>query len=156
MNSVWPYLETVLRLCGGIQLGIAALNLFLSGLLGWKEDVARMPLLIREVFQVHAWFISLTLAIFAIMTWRFAQDMAAGTNDALRWLAAGIGSFWAFRTVLQVTYYSSNHWRGKPLRTAIHVALFTVYGGLAGSYLCAALGRNGPVKASDFVLTLPL
>src|ERR1043166_4923971 len=97
-------LVPVFQAAAVLQLGIALLNLFLVRLLNWKEDVARMPLLLREVFQVHAWFISITLAIFGVITWRFAIEMASGTNTVCQWLAAGIGIFWLIRAVLQVTY----------------------------------------------------
>lgn len=137
MNPFCPDLETMLRLCGVAQFGIAALNLFLARMLGWQEELARTPLLLREVFHVHAWFISVTLAIFAVVTWRFAHEMAAGMTDPLRCLAAGIGVFWSIRAVLQVTYYSSSHWRGRLWRTAAHFVLLAVYGGFAGSYWCA-------------------
>lgn len=136
-------LEFALRLAGAAQLTIAVLNLFLPRMLGWKDDLARMPLLIREVFHVHAWFISITLVIFAVMTGRFAAEMAAGTNDACRWLAAGIGVFWCIRTVLQVAYYDRSHWRGRPGRTVIHVALLVLYGGFAGCYLWTAFHARG-------------
>jgi len=126
-----------LQIAGASQLGIALLNLFLARILGWKADLDRAPQLLREVFHVHAWFISLTLTIFAIMTWRFAAEMR--TNPACRWLAAGIGLFWALRTILQITYYSSSHWRGLPGRTLIHIMLLLIYGGFAVLYLLTAL-----------------
>jgi hypothetical protein len=125
-----------LRLAGAVQIGIALLNLMLPRILGWREDLNRVPLLIREVFHVHAWFISVTLMIFGVITWRFAAEMT--TNPACRWLGAGIGLFWALRTVLQLTYYSSSHWRGRPGRTVIHLALLLTYGGFAVVYLLTA------------------
>ena len=130
----------LLQIAASLQLGIALLSLFLPRILDWQDAITRMPLLVREVFHVHAWFISITLTIFGVITWRFAAEMAAGMNEPLRWLAAGVGLFWAIRTVLQVTYYSSSHWRGQKGRTAIHVALLVIYGGCAGSYLLAACG----------------
>ena len=133
-------LRFLLHLAAALQLGIAVLNLFLVRLLKWKEELARMPLLLREVLQVHAWFISITLGIFVAMTWRFASEMAAGGNVVCRWLAGGIGLFWAIRAVLQFTYYSRSHWRGQPARTAAHVALLLVYGSFAATYLWAAYG----------------
>jgi hypothetical protein len=137
MNTSNSLFSFALQLAAAAQLGIALMNLFLVPLLKWKEEVARMPLLVREVFQVHAWFISVTLGIFAVMTWRFAAEMAGG-DKVCRWLAAGI--FWGIRTVLQVTYYSSSHWRGQMGRTVAHVVLLMVYGGFAGTYLWAAFG----------------
>ena len=130
-------LDLLLKAAAAGQLCVAVLNLFLPRLLHWREDLTRLPLLMREVFQIHVWFISITLTIFAVMTWRFATEMNA--NPACRWLAAGIGLFWALRTILQITYYSSSHWRGLPGRTLIHITLLLIYGGFAVLYLLTAL-----------------
>jgi hypothetical protein len=131
-----------LQAAAALQLGVALLNLFLVPLLKWKEELARTPLLLREVFQVHAWFISVTLTIFGLLTWRFAGEFATHANAVGVWLAASIGIFWAIRTVLQVAYYSSSHWRGQLGRTAIHIVLLFVYGGMAAIYLWAAFGTS--------------
>ncbi len=143
MRLLTDHLAFGLQFVAAAQLGIALLNLFVPRILHWKEDLTRLPLLLREVFQVHVWFISMTLVIFAVMTWRFAGEMAFGTNEVSRWLAAGIGLFWALRTVLQVTYYSSSHWRGRPGRTLAHITLLLLYGGFACCYLWAAFPRTG-------------
>jgi hypothetical protein len=135
-------LSILLQAAATLQLGIALLNLFLVPLLKWKEELARAPLLLREVFHVHAWFISVTLAIFGLLTWRFAGELAAHANAIGVWLATGIGIFWAIRTVLQVAYYSSSHWRGQPGRTVIHIVLLFMYGGMAAIYLWAAFGTS--------------
>ena len=134
-------MKTLLETVAGLQLAIAMLNMFLVPLLKWKDELSQVPLLLREVFQVHVWFISITLMIFAVITWRFANDLAGGNNPLGRWLAAGIGVFWLIRTILQVTYYSSSHWRGQFGRTAVHVACLLIYGGFASVYLSTALGR---------------
>src|SRR2546422_10447987 len=98
MNAPTSPLPLLLQVVAAAQFAIAVLNLFLVPLLKWREDLARMPLLLREVFQVHAWFISITLTIFAVMTWRFAPEMGARANPVCQWLAAGIGLFWATRS----------------------------------------------------------
>jgi len=138
MNALTFFLQAA----AALQLSVAALNMFLVPLLKWKEDLARMPLLLREVFQVHAWFISMTLAIFGVLTWRFAPELAADAIPICRWLAAGIGIFWALRAILQVVYYSSSHWRGQLGRTLAHLALLFLYGGLAVAYLWTALAHH--------------
>jgi hypothetical protein len=130
-------LETILQIVAIAQLAIGVLNLFLVRLLDWRSEVARMPLLLRKVFHVHMWFISITLLVFGIITWRFAPEIANGTLEICRWFAVGIGLFWAARTWLQMTYYSSSHWRGNPGRTTAHVLLL-VYGTFAATYLGAA------------------
>jgi hypothetical protein len=134
------HLQLFLQIVAALQLTIALINLGLDRIMGWQEDMKRMPLLIREVHVVHSWFVSLTLAIFAVMTWRFAPEFARATNEPCRWLAASIGIFWGFRTVLQVCYYSASHWRGQTGRTMIHIAALLIYGGFTLAYLCAAFG----------------
>ena len=135
-------LLVLLPIVAGMQAVMAVLNLRLDRLLKWESELVRMPLLFREVFQVHKWFISVTLAIFAAMTWRFGSEMAHGTDAACQWLAALIGAFWAIRTLLQVAYYSSSHWRGRLDRTVIHVILLSCYGGFSFVYLVSAFGPH--------------
>lgn len=134
-------LETGLILAAVGQLCIAMLNFALIRIMRWKDDLARVSLLVREVFQIHVWFISITLLIFSAFTFRFAGEMAAGSAPVYRWVACSIASFWAIRAILQITYYSSSHWRGIASRTAVHVILLIVYSGFAAVYFAAGLGK---------------
>ena len=136
-------MKFLLQCVAAFQIGVAILNLFLVRVLKWEEPLRAMPLLVREVFQVHAWFISVSLAIFGTLTWRFAAEMASGANPIGRWLCICIGMFWAIRTVLQVAYYSSSHWRGQPGRTTMHFLLLVAYGGMAFIYLWAGFNVGG-------------
>ena len=114
-------MEIALFIAAAAQLVIAVLNLFLVRIMKWEEPVVRMPQLVREVFHVHAWFITITLVIFGVVTIRFAGELAAGTNDLGRWLVCGIGLFWLIRWVIQFFFYSSSHWKGKCAETAVHI-----------------------------------
>lgn len=139
--KIEPLLELGLRVAAITQLAVAVLNLSLIRIMNWKPDLARAPLLIREVFQIHVHFISITLAIFGVLTWRFAHDLATAANPLGVWLALGIAIFWAARSAMQWLHYSPEHWGGNAGRTAIHWALFVGYGALAATYAVAALGR---------------
>lgn len=132
-------LEFGLRIAAAVQLGVAVLNLFLVRIMKWEPDLARTPLLIREVFRIHVHFISITLVIFGVLTWRFAGDLARGANPLGIWLAIGIALFWGARSIMQWLHYSAEHWRGDAIRTAIHWALFLGYGAIATTYAAAAL-----------------
>ena len=131
-------LELLLRLAALAQLGVVFLNLFLIRIMNWRRDLDAMPLLLREVFQIHVYFISITLAIFGAVTWQFAGDLANATHPLCVWLAIGIGVFWAIRSVMQWTHYSAVHWRGDRLRTLSHWMLFLGYGAFAAVYFAAA------------------
>ena len=140
-------MKEALYIAAAAQLAVAVLNLFLVRIMKWEESVARMPQLVREVFHVHAWFITITLVIFGVVTIRFAGELAAGTNDLGRWLATGIGIFWLIRWLMQFFYYDSSHWRGKRAETIVHIVLIFLYGSLAGVYLLAAF-QGQPVNVS--------
>jgi hypothetical protein len=131
-----------LRAAAIAQLTIAILNLFLIRIMKWKPELDRAPLLIREVFRIHVFFISITLAIFAVLTWQFASDIATAANPLAIWLAVAIGVFWLVRSIMQWSHYSASHWRGDALRTVIHWMLFLGYGAIAGVYLTAAFWRS--------------
>ena len=132
-------LELLLRLAALAQLGVAILNLFLIRIMKWRRDLDMVPLLIREVFQIHIHFISITLAIFGAVTWRFAAEIANAAQPICVWLAIGIGAFWAVRSIMQWSHYSAVHWRGDRMRTLIHWTLFLGYGAFAAVYFAAAL-----------------
>jgi len=53
-------LDLALRAAAIAQFTVAMLNLFLIRIVKWKPDLARAPLLIREVFHIHVIFISIT------------------------------------------------------------------------------------------------
>src|SRR5207249_1726590 len=77
MNSLLPNhisLDLLLRAAALAQLAVAFLNLFLIRVMKWKPDLDRAPLLIREVFRIHVVFISITLSIFAALTWGWCFD----------------------------------------------------------------------------------
>ena len=142
MKFLSDNLELFLRLAALAQLGVALLNLFLIRIMKWKRDLVSAPLLIREVFQIHTYFISITLAIFGVLTWRFAAEMATAAHPLCIWLAIGIGCFWSVRSIMQWSHYSASHWRNNSLRTVIHWTLFLGYGALGTVYFIAAGGAH--------------
>jgi hypothetical protein len=135
-------LDLALRVAAIAQFAVAILNLFLIRIMKWKRDLDGAPLLIREVFHIHVIFISITLSIFALLTWRFADEIAGAANPLAIWLATAIGIFWIIRSVMQWLDYSPSHWRGNTARTLIHWTLFLGYGVMGIVYFAAAFWRN--------------
>lgn len=138
MNTI-ENLTFSLQTVAVLQLGVAIINLRLVRILHWEEEVKNMSLLLRQVFQIHGWYISLTMAIFAVLTWRFAGEMAIGAHPALQWLCGSIALFWGSRVILQFVHYSPSHWKGRPGRTVIHCLLILTYTGFTITYLLGAI-----------------
>ena len=67
MTNLPNSLELPLRIAAAMQLTIAVLNLALNRMMGWRDDLARMPLLLREVHQVH------TRGLFPATRWEFSR-----------------------------------------------------------------------------------
>ncbi|MEO0415141.1 MAG: hypothetical protein AAF226_09345 [Verrucomicrobiota bacterium] len=138
MNIIFENIEKILIAAAVGQLMIAVINLRLDKMLKWDQDLKNVPQLLQEVFVVHKWFITLTLIIFGVITIRFAGDIAEARYEMTRWFAAGVGGFWAIRTLIQWFFYGWEHWRGKAKETVIHWILTIAYGGAATVYLVAA------------------
>jgi hypothetical protein len=81
LDFAYSHLELFLRIVAVAQMALAVLSFFLPRILKWETDIARMSLLVREVFQIHSWFISLTLLIWGVLTWRFATEMAQSPTE---------------------------------------------------------------------------
>ena len=139
--NLHTHFDLLLRIAAFAQFALAILNFFLVRVMKWESNLNRLPLLLNEVFCVHCIFISISLSIFAVLTWRFAGEIAAHANAIAIWLATAIGIFWAIRAIMQWTYYSRVHWRGDGRRTIIHWILFLGYGAFAFLYLAAASGK---------------
>ncbi len=133
------HLELLLRAAGLMQIALAVLSFFLPTIMKWQADIARMPLLLRDVFVIHSWFITLTLVIWGVLTWRFAPVMVREPSDLSRWVCGAIAVFWGIRCVLQWLHYSPKHWRGIPSRTVIHWTLFVGYAVWTGIYILGAM-----------------
>ena len=137
MSAITLDVQSLLRAAAAVQMAVAVLNLRLVRFLKWKDSLEQLPLLLRQVFMVHLWFISLTVAIFGVMTWRFDAMMAAGSDPVCAWLSGAIGFFWGLRAVIQIAYYSPSHWRGHTGRTIVNIGCLLVYAGMSFVYLLA-------------------
>ena len=141
LDPLFTHLELLLRIVAAMQIGLAVLSLCLPRILDWKADIARMSLLVRQVFEIHSWFIALTLVIWGVLTWHFAPEMARAPTELSMWLCGAIGVFWGIRSVMQWTHYSASHWRGNPGRTVIHWLLFFGYSAWAVLYFITAFRK---------------
>src|SRR5437588_8669131 len=142
-------LELALRVVAVAQFAVAILNLFLIRIMKWKPDLERAPLIIREVFRIHVVFISITLSIFAALTWRFAYEIARASSPLTIWLAVAIGSFWLVRSAMQWLHYSASHWRGDARGAVIDWALVLGYGAMATDDLWDACCHSPRVRPSQ-------
>ena len=120
------HLEFHLRIMGVIMLLLVAMNLQIPTRLHWKQEMAGLSLLNRQIFQVHAAFICIILALFAALLLTLTRDLLEPTPLA-RGILAGMTAFWFCRMLCQWFIYDSRIWRGDRLLTAMHVIFSGVW-----------------------------
>ena len=90
------HLELHLRVMGVIMLLLVAMNLHIPRRFRWKQEMAGLSLVNRQIFQVHAAFICIILALFATMLLGLTNELLQPTRLA-RGILVGMATFWFCR-----------------------------------------------------------
>jgi hypothetical protein len=129
----------ILRVCllaaGCIQVVIVLANFYLPGKLRYRENMARVAPIIRQVFFVHASYIVGIVLLFAVLTFVFAGELASGRGLG-RFLAVAMCVFWLVRVPVQMFYYDGSLRRANRLGDAAMLAALAF---LAATYGAAAI-----------------
>ena len=108
-----------LRVIGVFMAALVVVNLFVPRHLGWREELGRVSLVNRQIFEVHAIFLVLILAMFAVLLLSSSDALLEPTRLS-RLVLGGLTIFWGLRMLAQWFYYSPTTWRGNRFRTAMH------------------------------------
>ncbi len=111
--------ELHLRIVGCLLAGLVVVNLFVPRRFHWHEETARLSLLNRQIFQAHAVFLVLTVALCSALLLTCADALLEPTRLA-RAILIGLTIFWALRMLMQWFFYSPQIWRGDRLKTLVH------------------------------------
>jgi hypothetical protein len=126
-----------LRLAGVLMAGLVVLNIFVPRRFRWREELSRVSLVNRQIFQVHTIFLIVTLALFSALLLTSADALVERTRLA-RAILLGLTLFWLLRMLMQWFYYSPKLWRGHPFNTRMHVlfsGLWIYFTGVFGAAL---------------------
>jgi hypothetical protein len=126
-----------LRLVGVLMAALVVVNLFVPRRFHWHDEMARLSLVNREIFQAHSVFIVLTLALFSALLLTCADALLEPTRLA-RAVLIGLTIFWTLRMLMQWFFYSPDIWRGHRFYTVMH-ALFSVLWVYVSAVFVAAL-----------------
>ncbi len=132
MNPMIPWVWAA----GGVHLAIAAANLALPRRLHYRENLAKVSPMIRQMFVVHSIYIVLVLLLFGVLCLLFAPELA-GASPMGRFLAAAMSIFWLLRIPVQVFYYDADLRRQNRTLDLLFILTIAV---LAAIFAVAALG----------------
>ena len=108
-----------LRIIGLFLAVLAVMNLFIPGRFHWREEMASLSLLNRQVVIAHTAFIILILVLSSVLLLTCSDLLLDGTRLS-RAVLAGLTIFWGMRMLAQWFFYSPAVWRGNSFNTAMH------------------------------------
>jgi len=109
-----------LRLAGVFLLGLFVLNFFVPARFKWADELPRLSLINRRIFQVHAMFIALILLLSGLLLVGLPHELLTPTPLACAVLG-GLAIFWGLRLWMQWFMYDRELWLGKRFETAMHL-----------------------------------
>jgi hypothetical protein len=117
-----------LEIVGALLIILGAAHGLFGRYFGWKQELAHVSLLTRQVFLVHCFFIGLLLVLLGACS-LFYADALLTPGPTSRMLLAGFLIFWLCRLFVQWFIYDPAIWRGRPFYTFMHVvfSLFWTY-----------------------------
>ena len=115
-----------LRIVGLAMAGLVVLNVAVPAKFHWREEMARLSLLNRQIFQAHSIFLVLTLGLFAALLLTSADTLLEPTRLA-RAVLIGLTVFWGLRMLMQWFFYSPRVWRGHTFNTVMHVCFSVLW-----------------------------
>lgn len=128
--------ELHLRIAGAMQLALALLHLDFGRRFHWREELARVSLLNRQMFYAHTFFVCVVLTLFGSLS-LFAPAALLEPTRLARLVLGGIAGFWALRLYCQWFVYDRSLWRGDTFRTVVHVVFTLVWAYFVAVYATA-------------------
>lgn len=107
----------------------------------WREELATLSLINRQMMQVHTLFIAVLVLLIGLLCLSSAGELV-DTSLGKR-VCMGLGIFWGLRALVQWFGYSARLWRGKRFETLVHIALSVLWIYCTVVFLVAALAFSG-------------
>jgi len=129
-------LVTCIQAAGLVHWLIAATNFLLPRKLRYRDNLARVSPIVRQVFIVHSVYIVFVLIFFGGLCVWFAPELT-GPGALGKALSGFLSFFWIQRIAIQLFYYDRDTRRRYPWAHAAFTAAFAY---LSGIFAVAALG----------------
>jgi hypothetical protein len=121
-----PILQSAIQIAGALHLVVAAANFLLPGMLRYRENLAKVSPIIRQIFLVHALYIVLVLVGFGIICLLFPADLS-GANSLGKFMSGFLAVFWSLRVVIQFGFYDRATKREHPVGTLFFNFVFLYF-----------------------------
>lgn len=127
----------LMQTLGVAMIALALLHAIFPRYFNWAVELPRLSLMNRQMMQVHAGFIALTVFLMGMLAVTSSELLVAGPLGQR--ISGAIAFFWFCRLLIQWFGYSSELWRGKPFETAVHVVFSALWITITATFAAAAL-----------------
>jgi hypothetical protein len=120
-------MDLQLKIVGVLLIILAIAHAFFPKYFKWKQDLAPLSLINRQMFYVHSFFIGLVVLLMGLLCVTSTEELL-NTNLGKR-ICLCLAAFWTARLAVQFFAYSPKLWKGKAFETATHVmfSIFWIY-----------------------------
>ena len=117
-----------LKIVGALLITLGLAHSAFGRYFKWKDELAQLSLLTRQIFVVHTFFIALLVIMIGVCS-VFFTDALLARGTLSRVVLSGFVIFWLSRLVCQFLVYDPAIWRGQRFYTVMHVvfSIFWVY-----------------------------
>lgn len=107
-----------LQIIGTLFMLLAFVHVGFPRYFDWKQQLASLSLINRQMMQVHTFFIAFVVFLIGLLCLT-SPDELIGTPLGRR-ICLGLGVFWSIRAIVQWLFYSPELWRSKRFETSMH------------------------------------
>lgn len=125
-------MELQVKLTGCALILLAMIHIIFPNYFKWKEELARLSLINRQMMWVHTLFLALVLLLMGILCISSTDELVHTLLGQK--IALGLSIFWGLRLIIQFFGYSSTLWKGKPFETFVHIVFIVLWLYLTGLF----------------------
>ena len=154
MNHLWNQfsasLPTLIWLAGWGQILLIVGSLGIPTILGWREKLSALTVLLRQMFWVYSFYIWCTNLCFGLIS-AFGTGLILDGSPLAACVCGFIFGYWLLRMIIQWTYFDISELPQTGFNTAARWILEVLFIGLAVVYGAALVWNlqqlNGVVDA---------
>ncbi|HNR54782.1 MAG TPA: hypothetical protein PKJ19_06445 [Flavobacteriales bacterium] len=125
-----------LHIIGALFMLLALIHLGFPRYFDWKQQLASLSLINRQMMQVHTFFIAFVVFLIGALCFSSAEELIA--TPLGRRICLGLGVFWGIRALVQWFVYSKELWRGRRFETGVHVVFSVLWVYCSMVFICSA------------------
>ena len=112
-------MELHLKVIGFLLIGLSFIHVLFPKYFNWKEDLASLSLINRQMMKVHTFFLALIVFMMGVLC--VSSPKLLLQTELGNIVALGLSIFWGIRLIFQLFVYSPKLWKGKVFETFVHI-----------------------------------